>query len=216
MPRQDDAGSGGFLAVAAVPVDLFGRQGARGRELPAQEGDGVRLQGQAQGPVIGKDVGARRHGRQRRARGVAGLGMGCEQGQLGRAPEDVPQRLAPVAADGAEGIRFGQALEGGVRNAGTAADIGDADVPPAAFLDHMVGVLLAQPSDLAQAKPERQTPVGCRFQRIVPMAHVDVGGPYLDAMLAGVAHDLRRRIEAHGLCVQQGAGKRFGMVALEP
>ena len=37
-----------------------------------------------------------------------------------------------------------------------------------------------------------------------------------DAMLAGVADDLRRGIEAHRLAVQQGAGEDRRVVALHP
>jgi hypothetical protein len=37
-----------------------------------------------------------------------------------------------------------------------------------------------------------------------------------DPVFAGVAHDLGRRVEAHGLRVQQRAGEDAGVVALEP
>jgi hypothetical protein len=40
------------------------------------------------------------------------------------------------------------------------------------------------------------------LERAVPLAHRHVDGPYLDAMPSRVAHELRRRVEAHRLRVQ--------------
>ena len=39
---------------------------------------------------------------------------------------------------------------------------------------------------------------------------------HLDAMLDGIADDLRRGIKAHRLAVEQRAGEHIGVVALEP
>ncbi len=47
-------------------------------------------------------------------------------------------------------------------------------------------------------------------------AVVDVERQHLDAVLARVAHDLRRGVEAHRLAVQQRAGEDGRVVALEP
>ena len=54
------------------------------------------------------------------------------------------------------------------------------------------------------------------FQRAVPVAHRHVRGPHFDAVPAGVLHQLRRRVEAHRQRVEQRAGERRGLVALEP
>jgi predicted GIY-YIG superfamily endonuclease len=44
--------------------------------------------------------------------------------------------------------------------------------------------------------------------------HVDVA--HLDAVLAGVADDLRRRVKPHRLGIQQTATKSVGMKTFEP
>ena len=54
------------------------------------------------------------------------------------------------------------------------------------------------------------------LQRAVPTGKVDIDGPDLDAVLPGVAHHLRRRVEAHRLRVQERAAEHVGMVAFHP
>src|SRR5215469_295187 len=46
-----------------------------------------------------------------------------------------------------------------------------------------------------------------QLQRAVPIAVVDVRRADLDAVLDGVAHDLGRGVEAHGLAVEKGASE---------
>ena len=48
------------------------------------------------------------------------------------------------------------------------------------------------------------------------MAVVDRDGSHLDAVIAGVAHDLRGRIEAHRLRVVEGGAEHVGMMVLHP
>ena len=55
-----------------------------------------------------------------------------------------------------------------------------------------------------------------RFQRAVPLALIYVDLAHLDPMLARVAHDLGRSVEAHRLRVQQRAGERRGIFPLQP
>ncbi len=45
---------------------------------------------------------------------------------------------------------------------------------------------------------------------------IDVRRPHLDAVLARVAHDLRRRVEAHRLRVQQRGGEGVRIAAFQP
>jgi hypothetical protein len=54
------------------------------------------------------------------------------------------------------------------------------------------------------------------LERAVPAAVVDVDGADFDAVLACVADDLRGRIEAHRLGVEQGRAERVGMMAFHP
>ena len=54
------------------------------------------------------------------------------------------------------------------------------------------------------------------LQPVVPSAEVHVDRAHLDAVLAGIANDLGRRVESHGLGIQQRTGEHIRMVALEP
>jgi hypothetical protein len=85
-----------------------------------------------------------------------------------------------------------------------------------------------QSGHLAQAEPHRGLSAVVdaaswmpAFQRVVPVAdgdvdrmHVDADTPELPA--ARVLHDLAGRVEAHRLRVEQGAGERGRLVALQP
>ena len=54
------------------------------------------------------------------------------------------------------------------------------------------------------------------FERALPVADAHVDRPHLDAVLARIAHQLRRRVEAHRLGVEQAAEEGVGVVALDP
>ena len=69
----------------------------------------------------------------------------------------------------------------------------------------------ASPSRTAK----RSSPVG-RLQRAVPARGVDADRADLDAMVARVAHDLGRRVEAHRLGVEQRRAEHVRMMAFEP
>src|SRR6516164_2255441 len=70
--------------------------------------------------------------------------------------------------------------------------------------------------DLAEAEADRAIFTVTLLQRVLreTEGHVDIA--HLDAVLAGIAHDLRRRIEAHRLRVQKRAAEGVGMPMLEP
>ena len=74
--------------------------------------------------------------------------------------------------------------------------------------DDARAVVVGQPGDHAQAQPNREILAGRRLQRAVPARGIDADRTHLDAVLACVAHDLRGRIEPHGLRVQQLKGVR--------
>jgi len=54
------------------------------------------------------------------------------------------------------------------------------------------------------------------LQRAVPLRAIDIDWPYLHAVLARIAHQLRGRVEAHRLRVQNGGKEYIGMVAFHP
>ncbi len=55
-----------------------------------------------------------------------------------------------------------------------------------------------------------------RLQRAVPVGVIDIDRADLDAVLLRIAHDLRRRVEAHRLAVEQGGGEHIRVAALHP
>src|SRR3546814_16557763 len=62
----------------------------------------------------------------------------------------------------------------------------------------------------------RSWAVARRLEGAVPVAGIHVGRADLDAVLAGVADKLGRRVEAHRLAVQQRGGEDRGIVMLHP
>jgi len=55
-----------------------------------------------------------------------------------------------------------------------------------------------------------------RLQGAVPTRAIDIDRADFDAMFAGIAYDLGRRIEAHRLCIKQRCAEDVGMVAFHP
>ena len=53
--------------------------------------------------------------------------------------------------------------------------------------------------DLPETEPQCEHAIIAIFQRVVPMAVVDIDMPHLDIMLTRIAHNLGRRIKAHRL-----------------
>ena len=74
---------------------------------------------------------------------------------------------------------------------------------------------LAQAVDLPEAEAQGDLALAL-FQRAVPVGQIDVGGQHRDAMLARIAHDLRRGVEAHRLRIEQRAGEGRRVMALHP
>src|SRR5689334_19753666 len=54
------------------------------------------------------------------------------------------------------------------------------------------------------------------LERAIPIAAADADRPHLDTVVARVAHQLRWRIEPHGLAVDERTGEGRGLMALEP
>ena len=78
------------------------------------------------------------------------------------------------------------------------------------------GLILREACDLAKAEAQGEAALIVGFHRIVPIRAVDAERAHLDPVFAGVADDLGRRVEAHRLRVQQGAGEYPRMAAFEP
>src|SRR5262249_23950562 len=59
-------------------------------------------------------------------------------------------------------------------------------------------------------------PLPSRLVRAIPIAEIYVGRTNLHAMLAGIAHELSRLVEAHGLAVEDRRTECVGVVPLDP
>jgi hypothetical protein len=70
--------------------------------------------------------------------------------------------------------------------------------------------------DLTEAEPHRMMLARALLQRVLGKAMGHIDRPHLDAVLAGVTDDLRRRIESHRLGIQQRAAERIGMKPFQP
>ena len=127
------------------------------------------------------------------------------------------KRIPPVETDGAEGIRFCQPFE---RRDGTPArrqiSSIDAKGVSARVSDDRGAICIGKSLGHAQAEAHRMMPLRRWLQRAIPARMVDIDRPDLDAVLPRVAHELGRRIEAHGLGIQEGAAEHVRMVAFHP
>src|SRR5690606_40058290 len=85
-----------------------------------------------------------------------------------------------------------------------------------ALLDQDPDRLLAAALDLPEAEPQGEAALRRLLQQVVPVAVIDVDRAYLHIVLARIAHDLRRRVEAHRLAVQQGRGEDGRVMAFHP
>ncbi len=185
----DGVGHGGDLGAARHPL---------GGEALAQEAHGVALQRQAGGLVVGHHMLGKRHGRQGERRLVHG-GLLHQRGGRGLGHRlHLPQRPAPVEAEAAEGVGLGELLQLRPRQAGAADQGREIAEPRPPRRDQLVRPGLGDAADLPEPQPERR-PGFPRLQGAVPVAVFDVDRAHLHPMLAGVAHDLGRGVEAHGL-----------------
>src|ERR1700730_4021130 len=76
---------------------------------------------------------------------------------------------------------------------------------------------MGEAADHAHAEPDGEavSPAG-RLQRAIPARGVDADRPNIDAMVARIAHDLGRRVEAYWLRVQERRAADVGVMAFEP
>ncbi len=226
LAGEHDAGAGDAVAVLANGTQAIAVSGNLETahhvfvtEQIAQERHQMRAQRQAQHLIVGQHVFAERHKRQGRDLFFRLLfdELRREQRQrvvVGEAAH-VPQRLAAVLVLRLEAIGFGEDDQRALGQPRATRHVADAAIGIAAPLDQLERPFLAEAVDLAQAEPQRQPALAVGLQEIVPGAEVHVDMAHFDAMLARVAHDLGRRIEAHRLRVEQRAGERGGMELLD-
>src|SRR5262249_47817273 len=117
----------------------------------------------------------------------------------------------------AEGIRLREPLDREARDARDGREPLDAGIAVAARRDELLlQLIFVQTRDQPEAEAHSVAPAVGRLQCAVPFAEIDVDATHLDAVLARVAHELRRLIEAHRLAVDDGGAEDVGIVALDP
>ena len=178
------------------------------------------LQGQAQRGIVVADLLAEPHRRQ------AHLGIGSafadpgEQRQFLR-PQRAhrPQRLTPRTSGRAVCVGSGQRFHRADRQARATPQITGIGEWPAGVLPlghDRLGAGFGKPLDLAKPEPQGVAAPVVLLQRAVPAAVVDVDGARLDAVIAGVAHQLGRGVESHGLAVEDRGREHIRVVAFQP
>src|SRR3546814_8283462 len=70
-------------------------------------------------------------------------------------------------------------------------------------------------SDL-KTDPHRPQSIPLSLQAVVPKAFIDIDGTHLHAMFLRITDDLCWSVEAHGLRIQQRAGKDGRMMTFDP
>jgi hypothetical protein len=70
--------------------------------------------------------------------------------------------------------------------------------------------------DLTKAKPHGMIFPALLLHRSLRVTERHIDLPHLDAVLAGIADDLRRGIKAHRLRIQQSTAERIRMPIFEP
>ena len=162
-PLADDGEAGDGDAAAAPRVaERLVRDDAAGGEARPDERHRMRLQRQAEIAVVVDDMLPDRHRRQRNV-GLApyvGMGGDVEQRQpvVGPAAAEVaggPQRVAPVEAEGAEGVGIGEPLDRRPAEARAEPEVADRIVAPAAGGDERRRIVLGEALDLPEPEPDR-------------------------------------------------------------
>ena len=124
-----------------------------------------------------------------------------------------PEGALAIQAEGAEGVGLGELAQGGDGQAGTSPEGGDRGVSArGAGGAQGAGVGLGQAGD----EPQAQAEAAAGVDGAVELRAVGVNRQYNDAVIGGVAEDLGRGVEAHGLAVDERGGEVGGVVAFEP
>ena len=180
--------------------------------------------------VVGDDVLAFGRRRQRRLRLVE-RGAG-EQRRQPLDAGDSHTALVPMAGERCERIGLGERGEVARVEPRAMREVGDArERRSRARGDDARSARFGQPADEAQAEAQRRLAQSAHrrrsavvdgsarqpaLERAVPLADRHVDRPHLDAVPARIADELRRRVEAHRLGVEQRAQEGRRLVALEP
>ncbi len=132
------------------------------------------------------------------------------QPALSAKPLDRPERVPAAKSVLRECVRLGEADQRCAAEAGTPPHRVDRAVSVAAGGGEPEPVLLAEALNLAEAETYRKAAVSRGFEHVVPIAPLDADWADVDAVLPGVAHDLRRRVEPIGWAFSNAHAKTSG------
>ncbi len=126
---------------------------------------------------------------------------------------ELPEERAPALAEAVARARGHERLELVATELGPLCQVAHVPVRPVplALGDDKRGVVLADVRDVLDPHPHRAVLVRALRERAV-----HVGRPHLDALALRVAHERRRRVEAHRLRVQERAEELRRVVVAQP
>ncbi len=162
--------------------------------------------------MVWPSVGAGSRGVRFRGWAHRAAGRGCARRRRTASGPGGDVRPAGAGVGGRQGVEL---LAG---QAGAAPEVGDVGIGLllAGGLDAQPGGFL-EALDLVQAQAHgRAGLAGQGFERGFPAALGDVDRQHPHAVAAGVLHQLRGGVKAHGLGIQQRGQKGFGLMAFEP
>ena len=151
--------------------------------------------------------------------GFSGRGRRKQRKGLIAQALDRPQRLAPGELKrGLQSVGLGDLHERSGRDTRAPPEIIDRHERLIGSRgDDGGGISVSEAAHHAQTEPDREVvlPFG-RLHRAVPARGIDANRANLDAVIAGIAHYLRGRVEAHRLRVQESRTEDIRMMAFEP
>ena len=146
---------------------------------------------------------------------------------------DRPECRSPVEAERAKSVGIGEFLHVIHRKARAQPDLMHRSITALAHCHQSFDVVFRQALDLSETKPDGMAALNDfthfamaglhlirierrLLERAVPVREIDVDRPDLDAVLPGVAHELCRRIESHGLGIEDRGAEDIRVESLEP
>src|ERR1043166_1949190 len=76
--------------------------------------------------------------------------------------------------------------------------------PIHAAIDQLLSVFLVEAAHHAEAEADRKPFAAYRLKRAIPFREIDIDRPHFHAMFACITHELRGRVETHGLRIEDG------------
>src|SRR6266436_4372138 len=202
-------------SAAREQLQSVGGGEAHARKARSQQGERMAPQGETGARVVGHEILSLGRSRQNRRsflyRRVA------QDVRPGFDSSDLPVGVAAMAGERLQRSCSCKALQFAPVEPGTAGEVADAvERSDSSRGDNALGAGLRQALNQAEAQADRRVSICPGLQCAVPIAGQRIHRPHVDAVAACVLHQLRRRVKAHRLAVQERSEKRRRFMALEP